>query len=57
MVTIPHPVRPEAGPHDQHTLTRLHLVAQEGGVPYEVEQVRCIECEEVVEEAKRRLNA
>ncbi len=56
-MTDTQPVHPETGPHDEHTITTLHLVAQEGGVPYEVEQVRCIECEEVLEEGKRRLNA
>ncbi len=47
----------ETAPHRDHDLLTIHLFAQKAGVPYEVEQVRCIQCEQVVEERKQRLHA
>jgi hypothetical protein len=46
----------EQGQH-QHDLTTIHLLEQKDGVPYELEQVRCADCHEVVDEAKRRVVA
>jgi hypothetical protein len=46
----------EKGQH-QHHLTTIHLLEQKDGVPYELEQVRCADCHEVVDEAKRRVVA
>ena len=41
----------------QQDLTTIHLLEQKDGVPYELEQVRCGYCEEVLVEGKRRLVA
>jgi hypothetical protein len=41
----------------QDDLTTIHLLEQKDGVPYELEQVRCGYCEEVLVEGKRRLVA
>ena len=46
----------KVGQH-QHDLTTIHFVEQKDGVPYELEQVRCADCDEVVDEAKHRLVA
>lgn len=34
----------------RHDLTTVHLLIQKQGIPVEVEQVRCIACNEIVEE-------
>ena len=41
----------------QHDLTTIHILEQKDGVPYELEQVHCVDCEEVLVEEKRRLVA
>ena len=41
----------------QHDLTTVHFLEQKDGVPYELEQVRCADCQEIVDEAKHRLVA
>jgi hypothetical protein len=41
----------------QHDLTTIHFLEQKDGVPYELEQVRCADCDEVLDEAKHRLVA
>jgi hypothetical protein len=41
----------------QHDLTTVHFLEQKHGVPYELEQVRCADCQEIVDEAKHRLVA
>jgi len=41
----------------QHDLTTVHFLEQKDGVPYELEQVRCADCQEVLDEAKHRLVA
>jgi hypothetical protein len=41
----------------QHDLTTIHFLEQKDGVPYELEQVRCADCQKVLEEAKHRLVA
>jgi hypothetical protein len=34
----------------QHVTTRVHLVVQRAGVPYEIEQEVCTECRAVIAE-------
>ena len=41
----------------QHDLTTVRFLEQKDGVPYELEQVRCADCQEIVDEAKHRLAA
>ena len=41
----------------QHDLTTIHILEQKDGVPYELEQVHCADCAEVLVEARRRLVA
>ncbi len=50
---------PHAEPesHDDHTLTTVHLLVQDDGVPYELDQVQCVQCGQVLEGHKRRLAA
>ena len=43
-------------PH-QHDLTTVHFLEQKAGVPYALEQVRCADCKEIVDEARHRLVA
>ena len=44
--------------HDHHRdVVRVRLLAQEEGVPYQVEEIRCAACDELLEEGKRRLVA
>jgi len=44
--------------HDhRRDVVKVHLLAQEEGVPYEVEELRCAACDQILEEAKRRLVA
>lgn len=44
--------------HDHHReVFRVRLLAQEEGVPYEVEELRCAACDELLDEGKRRLVA
>jgi hypothetical protein len=43
--------------HGHHDLTTIHILEQKDGVPYELEQVHCAYCEEVLVEEKRRLVA
>jgi hypothetical protein len=44
--------------HDHHRdVVRVHLLAQDQGIPYEVEELRCAACDELLEEGKRRLVA
>ena len=46
----------EEGQHE-HDLTTIHFLEQTDGVPYALEQVRCADCQEIVDEAKHRLVA
>jgi hypothetical protein len=43
--------------HDEHMLTTVHVLAEAAGVPYEVEQVQCVQCDEVLREDRRRIAA
>ena len=43
-------------PH-RHDLTTVHFLEQKDGVPYALEQVRCADCKEIVDEARHRLVA
>ena len=44
--------------HDHHRdVVRVRLLAQDEGIPYEVEELRCAACDELLEEGKRRLVA
>ena len=41
----------------QHDLTTIRTLEQKDGVPYELEQIHCADCKEVLVEGKRRLVA
>ena len=44
--------------HDHHRdVVRVHLLAQGDGIPYQIEELRCAACDELLEEEKRRLVA